>query len=704
MSKSNRGDILILIIGLLSLLLVAILTYLVTGRTGVRIASYGLSHLKAREIAETGITEAILRLKGDENNFDHYGEAWHLDFVGDEVDNDEDGRPESRWFNLQRNGELYGRYAVLVEDESAKININACGNLSREGRHSANEGWSIFEIRLENLPGIEEQTARKIFLRRYGANGLPGTLYDDDRDNAVLKKDGIDNNANGFIDEAGEGVNEPDEFSGARPCGDDIPFISLEDLKEVAGIGPTILEKVKNLITIFSYDKNRDREGNQRINLNTASLKEIIEGLKRSGFNNEAQIYQVALNILDYRDQDSIPSSLTGPGGNQFFGLEKTPYLNEIETAPDLEEKWQGTLFVFWWSKGEFVELFNPYEVPLSVSRWRVGIGNFFSLSLPGGASVPPRGYYTVGDRFAIRVTIDFSTWPWQIYLSPDFTPNPPDCSQYEEFFALPISGAETVLADDKNNIVEITNYGPDFFGKPTRQKNDPRLRGPFDWFCGPPSPNRENALFLPEIGLEVNRSNWQGHFLIKNNPFSQVGELGCIHRMQQWQTINLWKNEKIDLRTQDIFTTFFPVEEDVPGRLNINTAPPEVLANLPFLNLTVAKEMVPQKEPYTEIGEVSPRLLVVFEKQGSCGHNLSDDDGDGLVDEDDERELPYRRISNLITVQSNVFRITVTGQSVEDFNRNGKIEENEIMAEKKITAIYDRGGKRKRFLQWKIK
>ena len=53
--------------------------------------------------------------------------------------------------------------------------------------------------------------------------------------------------------------------------------------------------------------------------------------------------------------------------------------------------------------------------------------------------------------------------------------------------------------------------------------------------------------------------------------------------------------------------------------------------------------------------------------------------------------------------VRSNVFRVTVTGQVVEDFNGNGKIEEKEVLAEKKITTVYDRGRKHRKFLSWKI-
>ncbi|MFH1903117.1 MAG: hypothetical protein ABIK20_03560 [Candidatus Omnitrophota bacterium] len=693
---NRRGDVLILVIGLLALFLVAAVTYLMLGRTGAKIATFNLQEVKAKEMAETGVAEAILRLKNDDPSVDHYGELWRRDFTGDEVDNDADRLADSRWFLVKKGDRILGRYAVLIEDESAKVHLNASGNISRNGYQGINEGWKVNEIGLHNLPGLNLEIARSACLWRYGSNGLPGGSGDDDSDNFFAAVDGIDNDADGFIDESGEGINEPDEFTDAKSCGDDRPFLSPEDLKEVSGVGPEIYEKVKNIITIFSYDKNLNFSGEPRLNLSQASISEIKEGLRRCGFTNEAQLCQMAVNIKDYQDNDSIPDKDVDSKNNIYYGLEKTPYFNEIEAAPDLEAKWNVTVLTFWWSKGEFLELFNPYSQPVSVGGWKIDIGNFFSVALKKDAQIPGCGYYTVGDRLAFWVSIDFATWPPGVIIIPSFNSTPKGCDQYEEFIGLPILGSQLVLFDENGNTIESTNYGPDFYGKITRQKNDPRMSGLFDWFPGPASSGKQNALFLPEVGLEVNRLNWPGHFLIKNKPFSQVGELGNIHQMRQWRTINLWREGDSDLKTQDIFTVSEPVDLPAPGRININTAPLPVLTTLPFIGIEEGNK-IRAGRPYSEIGAVAPKLNFLW------GYNLKDDDNDGFIDEDDERELVYRRISNLITVRSNVFRVTITGQAVEDFNGNGKIEENEVLAEKKITTVYDRGRKHRKFLSWKL-
>ncbi len=693
---NKRGDVLILVIGLLALFLAATVTYLMLGRTGARIAVFNLQEVKAKEMAETGVAEAVRCLQDDDPAVDHYDESWRRDFIGDEVDNDADGTADSRWVLVKKDGRLIGRYAVLVEDESAKVHLNAAGNISRNGYQGVDEGWKINEISLHTLPGLNSETARNICLRRYGFNGLPGGGGDDDSDRFLLAADGIDNDADGIIDQPGEGVNEPDEFADVKPRGDDRPFLSPEDLKEVAGVGSEVYEKAKNLITVFSYDKNLDFGGEPRLNLNRASINEIKEGLRRCGFNNEAQLCQLAANIVDYRDSDSLPTRVTDSDKNTYYGLERTPYFNEIEAAPDLEERWTGSVFTFWWSKGEFLELFNPYPQAIAVGCWKIDIGNLFSVALKKDARIPGCGYYTIGDRLSFWVSIDFSTWPPKVVIIPFLKAQPDGCDQYEEFLGLPILGSRLVLSDEKENTIESTNYGPDFYGKVTKQKNDPRMSGFFDWFPGPASPGKQNALFLPEIGLEVNRTNWPGHFLVKNRPFSQVGELGNIHQMREWRTVNLWRESAPDLKTQDIFTVSEPVDLPVPGRININTAALPVLTALPFLGTREGEQIIAGR-PYSEIGAAAPQLNLLW------GYNLKDDDNDGFTDEDDERELVYRRISNLVTVRSNVFRVTVTGQNVEDFNGNGKIEEKEVLAEKKITAVYDRGRKRRKFLSWKI-
>jgi hypothetical protein len=202
-----------------------------------------------------------------------------------EVDLDDDGTNDAVWHNYyDENGDLIGRYAVLIQDESSKININVSGNLSAIGatandyttyNHASNEGWSTFEISIENglnTTGFSSTPPahKKIVLYRNGLAGalsgatltagdagnriyaagqgdLDATTYDaanlnDDDDNfnrffyghdgidndgdgKLDYNDGFDNDGDGFVDEKDEaptyadddGMNEPEEFRPLRP-------------------------------------------------------------------------------------------------------------------------------------------------------------------------------------------------------------------------------------------------------------------------------------------------------------------------------------------------------------------------------------------------------------------------------------------------------------------------------------------------------
>ncbi|MEA3485178.1 MAG: helix-hairpin-helix domain-containing protein, partial [Candidatus Aerophobetes bacterium] len=113
----------------------------------------------------------------------------------------------------------------------------------------------------------------------------------------------------------------------------------------------------------------------------------------------------------------------------------------------------------------------------------------------------------------------------------------------------------------------------------------------------------------------------------------------------------------------------------------NINTASEQVLQSLPYIDSSLAKAIImynEKKGAFNEIGEIAE--ILPLEKLGCNG---IDDDGDGYIDEEDEKEAIFRSLSNLITVRSNCFTIVSQGK----VRRAGQ-----MVAEKKIKEIIDRG------------
>jgi type II secretory pathway component PulK len=761
---NNRGDAIIFVFGILAFLFLLTSTLLFLFSHWEKWSFNAFSGTQARYFAKAGIENAIWELRHDTNNYDGLDEQWHARFAGDDVDIDSDGAPESRWFQVKdSHGRLIGRYAVLVEDENGKANINAVSNISNNGRFSFHEGYRVAEIAFpENTLG--QDLAAAVVRHRFGPDGMPGRRgVDDNRNAGTLSSNGIDDDGDGITDELDEGIDEPDEFSPAHPAGDDRPYHVIEDIKMVPGINNQRFSSIRNFISVVSYDLNIDAENFLRTNVNTATFEQLYSIMRDLGFA-EKQAIQLALNIIDYRDADRIPTMRRASDGEIFYGLEKTPYLNEIEPVPKISISQYVSpagipVTVIEEDGPQFIELFNPYNEEIDIGGWAIKGGMILlpsanlqdvnsiahqasgeiargetilsnnvvnqeqqfwnSLSagriqLPANAKMAPLSYYVIGD--SIR-------WKLTIYETPEGTlpfielipiQKPDNAQQYEKILLMNFTGCEIIsrvlsfltgslssghldsrisLLDKQGNTIEETNYGVDQPGALTRQKNDPRMRGAFDWFTFPATPGTRNACFLPSIHGEFNVasqfSEWPSSFKIKNHPFSSPAELSRIHMMRQWKTLNLWKGENRKLL--DVFTVCADPRKPTFGRININTAPVQVLSGLPLVDSALAQKIC-NARPFHEISEITgiygDALNLEITRQG---FDIADNDNDGFCDTEDEKEMIIFALSNLITVRGNVFSIRVVGQKVQDTNNDGIITGSEIVAERRYRYIYDR-------------
>ena len=140
--------------------------------------------------------------------------------------------------------------------------------------------------------------------------------------------------------------------------------------------------------------------------------------------------------------------------------------------------------------------------------------------------------------------------------------------------------------------------------------------------------------------------------------------------------------------------------EIQVPGRININTAPYGVLAALPGTSTNTSMNtwntLIQSKTGYSLINNIlnARPFSTVGTITGVTGTNNSgmnyfgtdnaDNDGDGFIDEKDEKDLIFTSIANLITTHSNVFAVYVTARIVNS-------SASQTFAEKKLVAIVDR-------------
>jgi len=716
---SQKGQIGVLIVFFVLFVISAIsLSFLYQMRLEREAASNYKDALLATYLAQAGLERAIAELRNDTNHYDDLYENWARGFKEN---------LGAGYYDVKLISEEGETKDVGIIDEASKLNINFAGS------GTFGEGWTSYELDLKALDFIDEKRAQAILDYRYGPDKAPGKKgIDDDKDNKILSQDGIDNDADGEVDEKDEGIDEPDEFYPQNPFGDDNPFETVEEIRLVPGIGKWLSTKLKDYITIYSYDKNIDREGNLRVNINHASPSEIAKALQRAGFS-EDEASQIAVNIVDFRDEDNNPTEYRGK-----YGIEETPYINEImpnftssvivavsdlakggikylkdkateevkrkikekvgkdvpfvdkiidEIASTGEEELgkevdkiiekykrrQRTkkeekfiFFTFFRAKPvfaeekisvtmdiqiEWVELYNPYSFNCSLPGWKIKTSLREKMLF---GIVPSEGYWVV-----LNIIIKL-----------------PEKTIGKELLDNFVDTVE--LINPKGQTVDkVTYYN---YGFPWRawEKNDPRVRE-FAGFVPGGSPWFRNWHWMPEVG-EVTAKQVKTSFYVKNKPFASVGELGYIHSGKQWRTINLDKNGQWTVL--DKFTITWPPNKPSPGKININTATKNVLQALPGIDSQIAEQIIDycdsKNGPFDEIGEIAQ-----VRGMQKLGFNGWDDDGDGYVDEDDEKEAILRGISNLITVRSNCFTVISLGRVI----RGGK-----VVAEKKIKAIVDRG------------
>ena len=178
-----------------------------------------VAKVQADLLAQSALEHAIGELSRDIDEqpaWDDVNEPWRTSFNPQENKPehavDVDGLPavdaetadtsDARWIYVRNNNqEIIGRYAVLVEDEAAKINANVATALS--GREQ-NQGFATFETMLTDgkdrgLP-LSEAFGRSIINYRYGRDEQPGQYeVDDNLTASSFAADEIDNDDHIYI-------------------------------------------------------------------------------------------------------------------------------------------------------------------------------------------------------------------------------------------------------------------------------------------------------------------------------------------------------------------------------------------------------------------------------------------------------------------------------------------------------------------------
>ncbi|MDP2981338.1 MAG: type II secretion system protein GspK [Candidatus Omnitrophota bacterium] len=305
--REDKGIALVLVISVLAVTGIMALSFAFTMRLDLKAAANYLESTRASYLRQAGVTHAQQILKEDNRNIDSFEDKWHSIFTGSDVDNDGDGQADSKWINVyDEEGEAVGRYAVLARDETSFLDVNLAykHNLSPL---KVTEGWMPYELDLKKfLASLELKDPDKIYEDilgfRYGLDGQPGEMgVDDNQNQRILDSDGIDNNANGIIDEAAEGIDEPMEYDPFNLYGDDKAFETPFEISKISSVSKQGLQKLYAYITTYSVDKNVDVEGRLKNNINSMDAQTLAVLLQDAGVRDP---FQKAVNIIDACDDD----------------------------------------------------------------------------------------------------------------------------------------------------------------------------------------------------------------------------------------------------------------------------------------------------------------------------------------------------------------------------------------------------------------
>lgn len=563
--RSRGGSPLLITLVVLSILALIATTLSFTSRLEVISAANFAEGIQARMSAVTGI-EASVPLLPLADPYTSFAQRWALQSGG-----------------IMREDATNPTLAeIIIEDESAKLNINAADEAFLK---SAIE--SILKAnKLDPKPAAS--IARDIVAYRLGADGKPGVAGKDDdgdKDKRSIPSE--------YVDEADEYVPDPTR----APNGDDMPFLSVTEIQSLPSITKEIYNVLHPYLTIYSSSDpvySLDGKAVEKINPNIASAEDIYQALLvRFPAHDRTFLKQLAVNIVDARDEDSVPTQLEGDSADApILGIEKTPYINEV-WSDSLTDESDG-------DDGQYVELFNPYNEAISVEGWELTAGGA-SVLLTG--MIAPKGYIVITDD-----------------SNNSNDPSPEDEKGYGSFydiFGMVQGGAARRIIEKRDfdipngsGVVRLKNQSKqmiDYFAynggvysgtKKSFQRDDPRVRLAFWQSCTPlnlnsgyqNSPNKTAGAIAP---FEVRNKLFESPVDIMD-VFAGFSRLTTAsNRLVNTDDGRTWAVSEIksdsafvlDIRLVDIFTLNIKKDKApdyIYGRVNLNTAPREILAALP--------------------------------------------------------------------------------------------------------------------------
>ncbi len=487
-------------------------------------------------------------------------------------------------------------------------------------------------------------------------------------------------------------------------------------------VGPNDIYSYRHIATTYNMDRIINANGEKMLNINTVSAADyntIKEAFTDSNFADANGVAaQITANLIDYVDGLDYPTSDSryDPDNNitvvyddaniPYYGFER-PCIYISELVHRFQEDAGDPNIVY---MSYAIELYKPYFEDNDPCDWQ--------LVIDGGTPITISSW-TGGEQFCVIQNEDSNA------------PLPAiDAGAAVQAAVLDFNEGDVIklqrLVDDVNYVVVDSKRVPDanggwlaIDGSAHSIQRDITLhkciRRLWDSAEKTPTLGQHNSFEWPPDSVYI-----QAH--PANKAFTNVGEIGMVLRKSAYSegpnTIGQTDTEA-DVRInfaepefRQIFnylTVFDPAvypwnnpnETRIKGRININTAPWYVIAQLPwvsqrktFSTYELAKEIVGYRDEVGSFESIGQLCQVgIYDSNDYLGIDYYSRDDvdqagfpdldlpspDGAKDDFEERDVIFARISNLVTVRSDVF----TAYILVRIGTDGP--------QKRVVAIFDR-------------
>jgi hypothetical protein len=637
------------------------------------------------------------------------------------ADADGDGTADSKWIEVDDITSSKGKpiyAAIRIIDNGGMLNVNTAYKFDPNGSREMVDGSSQMQINLMALagrPGYPPTSTDEMDLLKARANN--GTDIDyldlDEYERNVIWRYGEPNGLytpfdisdelelryRFLLNNAGIDTRVEDWGAGFRRATLSTPITSgskqldtwFKRAYDEGSIDPNYA--YRHLATIYNMDRIINPDGDKMLNVNAAeaSAQQLYNVLTASIDPNWSDVNdlsaQLAVNMVDYRDSDVAVTTLF-VGDKTYYGFEAQPFISDIacnisDTNP---ENPANNYFA--------VELYNPFDVdiPLGDFSLELRLDNVVvsTISLAGRA-------IAANSRFVITNSSTASFVFGVSDLMSMGLGKENDNLVLAKYIPVPESDPPTYALSERYDIYLLRNVAAANLYLDQQKTEDAwfawdSVRGESKFYCRSDinwnviyqtlQPG-SNTLNVPNR-ITASRKNYN---LEKSmGPFTTVGDITRVLTIGPSIDPNDMIGVKLaaeppeelirlDLKNTsftDIFqylTVIDPAvlglaanEMRIKGRININTAPWFVMAQLPWTRPDIAQAIVAYRDitlgGFQSIGE-----LMLVERMDYYAAESADltafpdlSPGDGAGQDFEERDVIFSRISNLVTVRSDVF------------------------------------------------